>query len=57
MSFRENSPKSRQNGQKFVKKDVKKSNNSQFLSDRFQLFLLVSDYWKSNVASPIVEVR
>jgi hypothetical protein len=31
MSFRENSPKSFQKGEKFVKKNVKKSKNSPFL--------------------------
>jgi hypothetical protein len=30
ISFRENLPKSRQNGEKFVKKDVKRVKNSSF---------------------------
>jgi hypothetical protein len=36
MSFSGNSLKSGQNGEKLIKKDVKKSKNCPFLSDRFQ---------------------
>jgi hypothetical protein len=38
ISFRGNSPKSRQNGEKCVEKDVKSVKILLFLSDRFQPF-------------------
>jgi hypothetical protein len=36
MIFRGNSPKSRQNGEKFVRKDIKRGKIHHLLSDRFQ---------------------